>query len=68
MLGWLPRGTHEWSKFITPDEMRALMTDAGLKPDVLTGVSYNPLADKWSLSRDTAVNYMMTATKPGSTA
>ena len=68
VLGWLPRGTHEWSKFITPDEMRALMTDSGLKPDVLTGVSYNPLADKWSLSRDTAVNYMMTATKPGSTA
>lgn len=64
VLGWLPRGTHEWSKFITPDEMQKLVTDAGLTPGPRTGVSYNPLADKWSISTDVAVNYMMTATKP----
>lgn len=64
VLGWLPRGTHEWSKFVTPDEMRTMMQDAGLLPGPVTGVSFNPLTDKWSLSGDAAVNYMMTATKP----
>lgn len=64
ILGWLPRGTHEWSKFVTPDEMRALMTDAGLAPGILKGVVYNPLTDKWSMANDTAVNYMLTAAKP----
>lgn len=64
VLGWLPRGTHEWSKFITPDEMRTMMANASLTHDQLTGVSFNPLTDKWSVSGDIAVNYMMTATKP----
>lgn len=63
VLGWLPRGTHEWSKFITPDEMHQMMVKSGLTPGELTGVSFNPLADKWSMSRDTAVNYTQTATK-----
>jgi len=62
VLGWLPRGTHEWNKFVTPDEMRRMMTNASVQPGLLTGVSYNPLADKWALSSDSAVNYMMTAT------
>ncbi len=66
VLGWLPRGTHEWNKFITPDEMRGLFTHAGVQPGLITGVSFNPLTDKWSVSGDTAVNYMMTATKPDS--
>jgi 2-polyprenyl-6-hydroxyphenyl methylase/3-demethylubiquinone-9 3-methyltransferase len=66
VLGWLPRGTHEWSKFITPDEMRSMTAAAQLTPGPTTGVSYNPLTDKWSVSRDTAVNYMMTATRPAS--
>ena len=63
VLGWLPRGTHEWSKFVRPDEMRAMMETAGLTPGELTGVAYNPLTDRWSLSRDSAVNYMMTAAR-----
>lgn len=66
VLGWLPRGTHEWNKFVTPDEMRTLMTRAALRPGPITGVSFNPLSDKWSVSGDTAVNYMMTATRPAS--
>ncbi len=64
ILGWLPRGTHEWSKFVTPDEMRGLMTNAGLAPGILKGVVYNPLTDKWSVANDMAVNYMLTAAKP----
>jgi len=62
VLGWLPRGTHQWSKFITPSEMHHMMTQSGLRAGAPTGVRYNPLTDKWALSSDVAVNYMMTAT------
>jgi 2-polyprenyl-6-hydroxyphenyl methylase/3-demethylubiquinone-9 3-methyltransferase len=61
VLGWLPRGTHTWSKFVRPAELaRALRTNA-LAVAELTGVSYDPLAGAWSLSRDLAVNYMVFA-------
>jgi 2-polyprenyl-6-hydroxyphenyl methylase/3-demethylubiquinone-9 3-methyltransferase len=62
ILGWLPRGTHDWSKFITPAEMKAALTASGLTLTEETGVSYNPLRDRWALSRDMGVNYMMLAT------
>tara|TARA_R110000824_G_scaffold118960_1_gene271367 strand:+ start:17061 stop:17825 length:765 start_codon:yes stop_codon:yes gene_type:complete len=64
ILGWLPRGTHDWSKFITPDEMRASLKATGMALLEESGVSYNPLMDKWSLSRDMGVNYMMLAERP----
>ena len=64
VLGWLPRGTHDWKKFITTNEMEAGIARAGLHLKELTGVSYNPLADKWSLGRDTDVNYMALADRP----
>ncbi len=64
ILGWLPRGTHDWKKFITTNEMEAGIAGAGLRLKELTGVSYNPLADKWSLGRDTDVNYMVLAERP----
>jgi|TARA_B100000614_G_scaffold222210_1_gene209883 2-polyprenyl-6-hydroxyphenyl methylase/3-demethylubiquinone-9 3-methyltransferase len=64
ILGWLPRGTHDWKKFITTNEMEAGIAGAGLRLKELTGVSYNPLADKWSLGRDTDVNYMALAERP----
>jgi len=64
ILGWLPRGTHDWSKFVTPDEMRQGLAAAGLDVGEISGVAYNPLADSWSLSSDTGVNYMALATKP----
>lgn len=63
VLGWLPRGTHNWQKFVTPDELRAALQRAGLTPKRTDGVVYNPLADEWRLSRDTGVNYMMLAEK-----
>jgi 2-polyprenyl-6-hydroxyphenyl methylase/3-demethylubiquinone-9 3-methyltransferase len=66
ILGWLPRGTHDWSKFVTPDEMKSGLADAGLDVAEIAGVAYNPLLDTWSLSRDTGVNYMMLASKPES--
>jgi 2-polyprenyl-6-hydroxyphenyl methylase / 3-demethylubiquinone-9 3-methyltransferase len=64
LLGWVPRGTHTWSKFLKPSEVAGGLRRAGLVLEDLTGVSYSPVADKWSLGRDTSVNYLMVATKP----
>jgi 2-polyprenyl-6-hydroxyphenyl methylase/3-demethylubiquinone-9 3-methyltransferase len=61
VLGWLPKGTHEWEKFVTPEELRAALAAAGMVAGNETGVSYNPLSGAWSLSRDMAVNYMLSA-------
>ncbi|KAA2235035.1 bifunctional 2-polyprenyl-6-hydroxyphenol methylase/3-demethylubiquinol 3-O-methyltransferase UbiG [Salinarimonas soli] len=61
VLGWLPRGTHDWSRFVTPEELEDAVAAGGLTVAETPGVTYNPLADRWALSRDTAVNYMMLA-------
>lgn len=63
VLGWLPRGTHEWAKFVTPGELRAALTGEGLAVEALTGLAYNPISDQWKRSSDTDVNYMMVAAK-----
>jgi 2-polyprenyl-6-hydroxyphenyl methylase/3-demethylubiquinone-9 3-methyltransferase len=65
VLGWLPRGTHDFRKFLTPDEIEALITRNGMRVTDKTGVVYNPLADEWRRSRDMGVNYMVLAEKPG---
>ena len=64
VLRWLPRGTHRYEKFLTPDEIRALLTRNGLKVVDETGVVYHPLADEWRLSPDMGVNYMVLAERP----
>src|SRR6266851_750847 len=61
VLRWLPRGTHQWDKFVTPNELEIAMVQAGLQVCGETGVIYNPLADQWRLSSDMDVNYMLTA-------
>ena len=61
ILRWLPRGTHQWEKFITPDELAKYLLDSRLVVTEQTGVVYNPFADKWGLSSDTDVNYMVVA-------
>lgn len=63
VLRWLPVGTHRWDKFVTPEEFADALRGAGLIPQPLEGLVYNPLGDQWKLSRDTAVNYFITATK-----
>jgi 2-polyprenyl-6-hydroxyphenyl methylase/3-demethylubiquinone-9 3-methyltransferase len=63
VLRWLPRGTHQWDKFVTPRELEDALRDAGLTPDRPTGVIYNLLADRWQISNDTDVNYMVVAEK-----
>jgi len=68
VLGWLPRGTHQWEKFVTPDELADAIEDGGLEVADRRGVVYNPFADQWTLARDTAVNYMISAKSPAMTA
>jgi 2-polyprenyl-6-hydroxyphenyl methylase/3-demethylubiquinone-9 3-methyltransferase len=58
ILGWLPRGTHDWSKFVTPAELDAALSRHGMEMQTSTGVSYNPIFDKWSQTGDLQVNYM----------
>jgi 2-polyprenyl-6-hydroxyphenyl methylase/3-demethylubiquinone-9 3-methyltransferase len=65
VLGWLPRGTHDWRRFLRPSELAAALRPAGLSLLELTGVVYNPLRDQWRLApRDLDVNYMAVAGKP----
>lgn len=61
VLRWLPRGTHDWNKFLTPEEIIAELRRNGLTVTDQSGVSYNPLTGEWRLSRDMAVNYMVLA-------
>ncbi len=65
VLRWLPRGTHQWNKFVTPEELEAAIEDAGLSIIGERGVIYNPLADRWQLSSDMDVNYITVATRAG---
>ena len=63
VLRWLPRGTHDYRKFLTPDEVTALITRNGMRVVDRTGVVFHPLADEWRQSRDMGVNYMLLAEK-----
>ena len=65
VMRWLPRGTHDWSKFITPDELYALLRESGLQPVDRKGFVFNPLSWQWRLSdRDLSVNYVTASTAP----
>ena len=61
VLRWVPRGTHKWSQFVQPGELRRPLSRAGFKVTDSTGVIYNPLADRWSHGADMDVNYMIVA-------
>ncbi|WP_191251438.1 bifunctional 2-polyprenyl-6-hydroxyphenol methylase/3-demethylubiquinol 3-O-methyltransferase UbiG [Kordiimonas sediminis] len=62
ILRWLPRGAHDWNKFLTPKELSDALEAASFTPSAPTGFSFNPLGGRWSLSdRDVAVNYAMSA-------
>ena len=59
VMRWLPRGTHDWSKFITPDELYGMLRSAGLDPVDRKGFVFNPLTWTWSVSdRDLSCNYV----------
>jgi 2-polyprenyl-6-hydroxyphenyl methylase / 3-demethylubiquinone-9 3-methyltransferase len=61
ILRWLPRGTHHFDKLVRPEELDACISANGLNMLDRTGVFYNPLQDRWNLSRDMDVNYMVVA-------
>jgi len=65
ILRWLPIGTHQWDRFVRPEELASALGAAGLKLTDTRGMVYNPLADEWSLSSDTDVNYFATAIRRG---
>ena len=65
VMRWLPKGTHDWNKFITPDELYDLLRQAGLEPVDRKGFVFNPISWKWSISdRDLSVNYVTASRKP----
>ena len=59
ILGWLPKGTHEWEKFIKPQELREWLSTNGVKVKAETGVTYHPLERVWRKAKDMDVNYML---------
>ena len=63
VLRWLPRGTHQWEKFITPNELEIAIEQRGMEITDEAGVIYNLFADRWQLSSDMDVNYMVVAEK-----
>src|SRR5262249_24037674 len=63
VLRWLPRGTHQWDKFVTPNELEIALEKSDLPVTEQTGVIYNLFADRWQLASDMDVNYMVAAEK-----
>jgi 2-polyprenyl-6-hydroxyphenyl methylase/3-demethylubiquinone-9 3-methyltransferase len=64
VLRWLPAGTHDWRKFLHPEEIRGFLGREAVEVEGPFGVSFNPLSGQWSRSSDASVNYMMTVAKP----
>ena len=64
LLGWLPRGTHDWRRFLRPSEVAAMLRAHGLLTVATTGLSYDPAHERFELSRDLSVNYMLAAIRP----
>ena len=58
ILKWLPIGTHEWEKFVKPDDLINILKKNGLKLDSLDGMKFNLFKDEWSISNDKSINYI----------
>jgi 2-polyprenyl-6-hydroxyphenyl methylase/3-demethylubiquinone-9 3-methyltransferase len=65
ILRWLPRGTHDYDRLLTPEELAAFLTRNGLRVTDRTGVVFHPLANEWRQSPDLGINYMLVAEKAG---
>lgn len=63
ILGWLPPGTHDWSRFVEPQKLRAMLEDSGLNILKTQGITFDPLLWDWRLSSDTDVNYLVVSTR-----
>ncbi|MDP3102462.1 MAG: bifunctional 2-polyprenyl-6-hydroxyphenol methylase/3-demethylubiquinol 3-O-methyltransferase UbiG [Phenylobacterium sp.] len=66
VLRWLPAGTHDWTKFLKPDELRGFLKDEKLQVQGPFGVAYDPMNGRWCRSSDCDINYMMTVTRDAS--
>jgi 2-polyprenyl-6-hydroxyphenyl methylase / 3-demethylubiquinone-9 3-methyltransferase len=64
ILGWLPKGTHQWERFVTPAELKSALAACRLENVRLAGLIFDPLRDNWSVGSDTDVNYIASAEKP----
>ena len=58
VLRWLPIGTHEWEKFVKPEDLKKILTKYNLSLDKLDGMNFNIIKNEWSISRDLSVNYI----------
>ena len=58
ILRWLPIGTHDWEKFVTPENLKSILIKNNLKLDKLDGMNFNIVKDEWNVSTDTSVNYI----------
>ncbi len=63
VLGWIPQGTHDWHKFIMPQELEEKLATTGLKAQNFRGMKFNPIGQRWFLNDDLSVNYILSAVK-----
>ena len=63
VLRWLPIGTHDWEKFIKPDDLKKILVKNNLKVEKLDGMNFNIIKDEWNVSKDTSINYIAKAIK-----
>ena len=63
VLRWLPIGTHDWEKFIKPEDLKKILNKNNLKLEKLEGMNFNILKDEWTVSSDTSINYIIKSIK-----
>ncbi len=63
VLRWLPIGTHDWEKFVKPEDLKKILNKNNLKLEKLNGMNFNMIKDEWSVSSDTSINYIIKSIK-----
>ena len=63
ILGWLPIGTHEWEKFVKPEDLKKILMNNNLSLNKLDGMNFNIIKNEWNISKDLSVNYIAKFTK-----
>jgi 2-polyprenyl-6-hydroxyphenyl methylase/3-demethylubiquinone-9 3-methyltransferase len=63
VLRWLPIGTHDWEKFVKPEDLKKILNKNNLKLEKLDGMNFNIISDEWSVSSDTSINYIVKSIK-----
>jgi 2-polyprenyl-6-hydroxyphenyl methylase/3-demethylubiquinone-9 3-methyltransferase len=63
VLRWLPIGTHDWEKFVKPEDLKKILSKNNLKLEKLDGMNFNMMKDEWNVSSDTSINYIVKSIK-----